>query len=131
MCVIIPLENAELKALVSQLTTNQSALTSKHTELKDYLENIEQRNVNANKSVQDNGLMSEDIDTTLDLLSKRQQPWQISKIGAERYFQEERVVAFVDEQYIQRRRNEINTIGDTVIGQYTDCLLYTSDAADE
>ena len=124
MCVIIPLENAELKALVSQLTTNQSALTSKHTELKDYLENIEQRNVNANKSVQDNGLMSEDIDTTLDLLSKRQQPWQISKIGAERYFQEERVVAFVDEQYIQRRRNEINTIGDTVIGQYTDLISY-------
>jgi hypothetical protein len=124
MCVIIPLENVELKALVYQLIMNRSALTYKHTELKDYLENIEQRNVNVNKSVKDNGLMSEDIDTTLDLLSKRQQPWQISKIGSEREFQEERVVAFSDEQYIQRRRNEINTIGDTVIGQYTDLISY-------
>ena len=89
-----PLENTELKALVSQITTKRSTLTSDHTVLKDLLVTVQEKNASAAKFVNDNGLTDDDKEILTNLSNKVKQPWQKSPIGSDKYLGEAHANAY-------------------------------------
>ena len=88
MCLDLPVENAEIKALVSQITTKRSTLTSEHTKLKNLLTTVTEKNDSAAKFVKDNGLTDDDKEILTNLSNKVQQPWQKSPIGSDKHLGE-------------------------------------------
>ena len=120
MCVVIPLENAEIKALVSKITTKQSTLTSEHTKLKNLLTTVKEKNDSAAKFVKDNGLTDDDKEILTNLSNKVQQPWQKSPIGSDKQFGEAHANAYRELNSLSKLATLADVNVKVAIEKYTD-----------
>lgn len=97
----IPVENAQLKALMSQIIMKRELLTSEHTVLKDLLATVQEKNSAAAQYVVDNKITDDDKNALTNSLNNLKKPWQKSLIGSDRYF---------NQQQLTKHRNKINLL---------------------
>lgn len=114
--VDVVVENAELRALITQINLKRTLLTSEHTVLKDLLVTVQEKNAAAAKYAVDKKITDDDKENDDYLVGKLQESWQISLIGQDRYF---------NDAYATKLRDQ-SSLYTTLRPKRGDCVSVTS-----